>query len=147
MPALDLWNLASQLKSTDYRWVDLTHTLSCDTPHWFGFEREFPCVCFSKYGYPAHATCSGNTRVEANFKTPRSRPHHRDKGRRRRFPAQRQQSEPPQRQEQLRTSLHARDKRGRRTKTTQCKCDGGNSDISSVHGTTSSTGKTLLLMT
>ncbi len=38
MPALDLWNLASQLKSTDYRWVDLTHTLSCDTPHWFGFE-------------------------------------------------------------------------------------------------------------
>lgn len=38
MPALDLWNLASQLKSTDYRWVDLTHTLSCDTPHWFGFK-------------------------------------------------------------------------------------------------------------
>lgn len=33
MPALDLWNLASQLKSIDYRWVDLTHTLSCDTPH------------------------------------------------------------------------------------------------------------------
>ena len=25
-------------QSTDYRWVDLTHTLSCDTPHWFGFE-------------------------------------------------------------------------------------------------------------
>lgn len=38
MSALDLWNLASQLKSTDYRWVDLTHTLSCDTPHWFGFK-------------------------------------------------------------------------------------------------------------
>lgn len=38
MPALDLWNLAFQLKSTDYRWVDLTHTLSCDTPHWFGFK-------------------------------------------------------------------------------------------------------------
>ena len=38
MPALDLWNLASQLKSADYRWVDLTHTLSCDTPHWFGFK-------------------------------------------------------------------------------------------------------------
>lgn len=38
MPALDLWNLASQLKTTDYRWVDLTHTLSCDTPHWFGFK-------------------------------------------------------------------------------------------------------------
>ena len=38
MPALDLWNLASQLKSTDYRWVNLTHTLSCDTPHWFGFK-------------------------------------------------------------------------------------------------------------
>ncbi|MEO2530091.1 hypothetical protein ABG989_09480, partial [Collinsella aerofaciens] len=44
-------------------------------------------------------------------------------------------------------ALHARDKRGRRTKTTKCKCDGGNSDISSVHKTTSSTGKTLLLMT
>ena len=38
MPALDLWNLASQLKSTNYRWVDLTHTLSCETPHWFGFK-------------------------------------------------------------------------------------------------------------
>lgn len=38
MPALDLWNLTSQLKSNDYRWVDLTHTLSCDTPHWFGFK-------------------------------------------------------------------------------------------------------------
>lgn len=38
MPALDLWNLASQLKSNDYRWVGLTHTLSCDTPHWFGFK-------------------------------------------------------------------------------------------------------------
>ena len=24
MSALDLWNLASQLKSIDYRWVDLT---------------------------------------------------------------------------------------------------------------------------
>lgn len=44
-------------------------------------------------------------------------------------------------------ALHARDKRGCMTKTTQCKCDGGNSDISSVHETTSSTGKTLLLMT
>ncbi len=44
-------------------------------------------------------------------------------------------------------ALHARDKRGCRTKTTQCKCNGGNSDISSVHETTSSTGKTLLLMT
>ena len=97
MPALDLWNLASQLKSTDYRWVNLTHTLSCDTPHWFGFKREFPCVCSSKYRYPEHATHSGKTRVEANFRTPRSRPHHHGKGRRRRFPAQRQQSGPPQR--------------------------------------------------
>ena len=43
--------------------------------------------------------------------------------------------------------LHTRDKRGRRTKTTERKCDGGNSDISSVHETTSSTGKTLFLMT
>ena len=43
--------------------------------------------------------------------------------------------------------LHARDKRSRRAKTTERKCDGGNSDISSVHETTSSTGKTLFLMT
>ena len=43
--------------------------------------------------------------------------------------------------------LHARDKRGSRTKTTERKCDGGNSDISSVHETTSSTGKTLFIKT
>ena len=43
--------------------------------------------------------------------------------------------------------LHTRDKRGSRAKTTERKCDGGNSDISSVHETTSSTGKTLFLKT
>ena len=42
--------------------------------------------------------------------------------------------------------LHARNERGRRTKAAKHQCDGGNSDISSVHKTTSSTRKTLFLM-
>lgn len=33
-----LWELVSQLKGGAYRWVDLTHELSSDTPHWYGFE-------------------------------------------------------------------------------------------------------------
>ena len=32
-----LWSLVAELKSPRYRWVDLTHTLSAETPHWFGF--------------------------------------------------------------------------------------------------------------
>lgn len=32
-----LWNLVRELKGPRYRWVDLTHTLSSETPHWFGF--------------------------------------------------------------------------------------------------------------
>ena len=43
-------------------------------------------------------------------------------------------------------SLHARDKRGRRTKAAKHQRNGGNGDISSVHKTTSSTRKTLFLM-
>lgn len=42
--------------------------------------------------------------------------------------------------------LHARDKRGRRTKAAKRQCNGGNGDISSVHKTTSSKRKTLFLM-
>lgn len=38
MATADLWNLASELKGPGYRWVDLTHTLSAETPHWFGFK-------------------------------------------------------------------------------------------------------------
>ena len=29
-----LWNTLSELKSGKYRWVDLTHELSPETPHW-----------------------------------------------------------------------------------------------------------------
>lgn len=32
-----LWNLVAELKGERYRWVDLTHTLSAQTPHWYGF--------------------------------------------------------------------------------------------------------------
>lgn len=42
--------------------------------------------------------------------------------------------------------LHARNERGRRTKATKHQCDDGNGDISSVHKTTSSKRKTLILM-
>lgn len=42
--------------------------------------------------------------------------------------------------------LHARDKRGRRTKAAKRQRNGGNGDISSVHKTTSSKRKTLFLM-
>lgn len=44
-------------------------------------------------------------------------------------------------------TLHARDERGRRTKAAKRQCNGGNGDISSVHKTTSSTRKTLFLVT
>ena len=37
--ATDLWQLAHSLKDCDaFRWVDLTHTLSPQTPHWYGFD-------------------------------------------------------------------------------------------------------------
>lgn len=42
-------------------------------------------------------------------------------------------------------SLHARNERGRRTKAAKNQCDGGNGNISSVHKTTSSKRKTLIL--
>lgn len=38
MANLNLWNLISELKSDAYEWVDLTHELSPDTPHWYGFK-------------------------------------------------------------------------------------------------------------
>lgn len=43
-------------------------------------------------------------------------------------------------------SLHARDKRGGRTKAAKRQRNSGNGDISSVHKTTSSKRKTLFLM-
>lgn len=32
-----LWNVLSDLNSPKYKWVDLTHELSPETPHWYGF--------------------------------------------------------------------------------------------------------------
>lgn len=37
MANLTLWNAVNVLKSPKYKWVDLTHELSPETPHWFGF--------------------------------------------------------------------------------------------------------------
>lgn len=37
MGNIALWDLLSELKSPKYKWVDLTHELSPETPHWFGF--------------------------------------------------------------------------------------------------------------
>ena len=33
-----LWDTLKELKSPKYKWVDLTHELSPDTPHWYGFK-------------------------------------------------------------------------------------------------------------
>ncbi|HIT31214.1 MAG TPA: cyclase family protein [Candidatus Scatomorpha stercoravium] len=33
-----LWNTLAELKGPKYRWVDLTHELSPETPHWYGFK-------------------------------------------------------------------------------------------------------------
>ena len=33
-----LWTMLKEMKSPKYRWVDLTHELSPDTPHWYGFQ-------------------------------------------------------------------------------------------------------------
>ena len=33
-----LWNTLNELKSEKYKWVDLTHELSPETPHWYGFK-------------------------------------------------------------------------------------------------------------
>lgn len=37
MANLTLWNGIKELKSPKYKWVDLTHELSSETPHWYGF--------------------------------------------------------------------------------------------------------------
>ena len=38
MANLTLWEQIKELKSPKYKWVDLTHELSPETPHWFGFK-------------------------------------------------------------------------------------------------------------
>ena len=32
-----LWDMLQEMKSSAYKWVDLTHELSSETPHWYGF--------------------------------------------------------------------------------------------------------------
>ncbi len=32
-----LWDQLSDMKSAKYKWVDLSHMLSAETPHWYGF--------------------------------------------------------------------------------------------------------------
>ena len=32
-----LWDIVNELKGPGYKWVNLTHELSPETPHWFGF--------------------------------------------------------------------------------------------------------------
>jgi len=38
MANLKLWDQVKEWKSAKYKWVDLTHELSPETPHWFGFQ-------------------------------------------------------------------------------------------------------------
>lgn len=33
-----LWDFVREIKGGDYNWVDLTHELSPETPHWYGFD-------------------------------------------------------------------------------------------------------------
>lgn len=37
MSNLKLWDIVNELKGPGYKWVDLTHELSPETPHWYGF--------------------------------------------------------------------------------------------------------------
>ena len=37
MASLKLWEILKDLQK-NYRWVDLTHELSPETPHWYGFK-------------------------------------------------------------------------------------------------------------
>ena len=38
MANLTLWEQVKAWKSEQYKWVDLTHELSPETPHWYGFK-------------------------------------------------------------------------------------------------------------
>lgn len=37
MANLKLWDFLKEVKGNGYKWVDLTHELSPETPHWYGF--------------------------------------------------------------------------------------------------------------
>lgn len=34
---MDLWKMVEELKSDEYEWVELSHVVSPETPHWIGF--------------------------------------------------------------------------------------------------------------
>ena len=38
MADLTLWKVLAEWKTPRYKWVDLTHELSQETPHWYGFQ-------------------------------------------------------------------------------------------------------------
>ena len=38
MANLKLWDFVKEVKGTGYKWVDLTHELSPETPHWYGIK-------------------------------------------------------------------------------------------------------------
>ena len=38
MANLKLWDFVKEVKGTGYKWVDLTHDLRPETPHWYGFK-------------------------------------------------------------------------------------------------------------
>ncbi|MBO7422095.1 MAG: cyclase family protein, partial [Oscillospiraceae bacterium] len=48
MSNLALWDQLKELKSEKYKWVDLTHELSPETPHWYGFS---PLKCDLLFDY------------------------------------------------------------------------------------------------
>lgn len=43
-----LWDILAELKTPAYKWVDLTHELSAETPHWYGFS---PLQCDLLFDY------------------------------------------------------------------------------------------------
>lgn len=43
-----LWDIVKELKGPKYKWVDLTHELSPETPHWYGFR---PLQCDLLFDY------------------------------------------------------------------------------------------------
>ncbi len=48
MANTNLWNLVSELKTPAYKFVELSHVLSPETPHWYGFN---PLQCDVLFDY------------------------------------------------------------------------------------------------
>ena len=59
--SLRLWEQVAAWKSPKYRFVDLTHELSPETPHWWGFK---PLKETTLYDYPENKK-DGDTWTEA----------------------------------------------------------------------------------